>query len=216
MLAENADAVSAWYNATYIPKFMQYSGLKATYNYKNQASNSSDYFTFFMYPSKVSIDSLGTSTYFTQAITEMNTHWQNGEFTIYLSGNYDKIKSWVKEDYRGSLEAVTMVVVAMPVANEAAINKWYNETHIPLIMKYPGVKKVVRYWRTSAARTDANPSALPKFITMYYYGTKDEQTNQESSTEWAAVVNNMNTETIDDQMTTVNVVKLDLSKSFVK
>jgi hypothetical protein len=169
-----------------------------------------------MYPSKAAIDSMATSTYFKQALADMNSRWVNGEYTVGLSGNYEKIKSWVKLDFKGNLQAVSMLIESMPAAREAAINQWYNETHIPLIMKYSGVKKTVRYMRSTAASTDVNPSQLPKYITVYYYGTKEEQVNQESSVEWAAVQANMNTETIDDQLTTSAVIKIENVKTVIK
>ena len=214
---DKADSVTAWYNNTHIPLLMQNPDLKAAYRYKNQNPDRTDYFTFFMYPSSAAVNSLGTNTYFLQAITEANAHWPSGEFTTFLAGTYEKIKSWVKEDYSGSLQAMTMeVIMTMPAANEGSINAWYSDTLIPLIMKYPGVKKAVRYWRPGAAGTDANPSALPKYITVYYYGTKDEQAQQDNSAEWAAVVQKQNTSTIDDQMTIDAVLKFDLVKSFVR
>jgi hypothetical protein len=70
--------------------------------------------------------------------------------------------------------------------------------------------------RSTAASTDVNPSQLPKYITVYYYGTKEEQVNQESSVEWAAVQANMNTETIDDQLTTSAVIKIENVKTVIK
>jgi hypothetical protein len=216
MGAEITDSVNAWYTNTFITRLMQYPGLKAVYRYKFQDSTRPDYFTSFIFPSKAAIDSLGTSTDFTQAVTEMNSHWPNGEFSIYISGNYEKIKSWVKENYHGDLQAVTMEAFDLLITSEVAVNTWYNDTHVPLIMKYPGVKKAVRYWRSTPASTDVNRCALPKYITIYYYGTKDELANQETSSEWAAVLEDMNKETLDDQMNIAGVLKLDLIKSFTK
>jgi uncharacterized protein (TIGR02118 family) len=40
---------------------------------------------------------------------------------------------------------INIVTTQCQLQDEAKFNKWYNEVHIPMLMKYPGVKTVARY-----------------------------------------------------------------------
>ncbi len=40
---------------------------------------------------------------------------------------------------------LNIIATDCPADKEAAFNKWYNEVHIPLLMKYKGITRVARY-----------------------------------------------------------------------
>jgi antibiotic biosynthesis monooxygenase (ABM) superfamily enzyme len=52
--------------------------------------------------------------------------------------------------------------------NDAKFNKWYNEVHIPMLMKYKGIKKVTRY------RIIEEKAARPRFLAIYEFDTKKD------------------------------------------
>jgi hypothetical protein len=48
---------------------------------------------------------------------------------------------------------MTIVGSEFLASSDAAINTWYNGTHIPLLMQYPGLKKSVCYKNSAAGAT---------------------------------------------------------------
>jgi len=60
-------------------------------------------------------------------------------------------------------------------------NKWYNEVHIPMIMKYKGVKKVTRY------KVIEPGQARPKYIAVYEYDNIEDLNGMMGSPEFKAV-----------------------------
>ena len=51
---------------------------------------------------------------------------------------------------------------------EEKFNQWYNETHIPLLLKHPDLQRVTRYKRIGGDET------LPPYIAAYEF--KDSET----------------------------------------
>jgi formylglycine-generating enzyme required for sulfatase activity len=216
--------VNAWYDTTHIPLLMKYAGLKQAYRYKKFAPADSftpggaGYWATYFYPTKSDIDGMNASPEFTAAITEMIGHWTAGECSTKVAVNYQKIMSWIKTDYSGPLNYVTVVRAEFKAGKEAEINNWYNNTHIPLIMKYPGVKKAVRYQKMGAS-TDINAAAMTTYMACYYYPTKADQDSMATSQAWkgsGGVQENMDNETIDNEMTLGKSLKLEFLKAVIK
>ena len=64
---------------------------------------------------------------------------------------------------------------------DAKFNKWYNEVHIPMLMKYKGIKKVTRY------KTMEAPGARPKYLAVYEYDSQKDLQGQFGSPSFQAV-----------------------------
>ncbi len=63
-----------------------------------------------------------------------------------------------------------IVLTECPPENDAKFNRWYNGVHIPMLMKYKGIKKVTRYKITEEKQ------AKPRYLAMYEYANiKDLQ-----------------------------------------
>jgi hypothetical protein len=85
-------------------------------------------------------------------------------------------------------------------------------------MKYPGVKKAVRYQKMGAS-DDINAAAMSTYLALYYYPTKADQDSMATSQAWigpGGVMENMNNEAADDGMTTGKSLKLQLIKTVIK
>jgi hypothetical protein len=213
-LAGYERALNTWYNDIHIPLLMQYPGLRKSSRYQNSAQGATPaYIAMYYYNTFADLTAMGTSIAFDAANKEIAAHWKNNEYTLTMAISYEKIKSWVKEDYTGDLNAVTIVGAEFTEGKEDTINPWYNDVHIPLIMKYSGVKKAVRFKKlTDGVHTDS----LPTYLAIYYYPTAEDQSNQISSGEWAAVLANMQSETADDFMTTSTVAQFNHLKTIAK
>ena len=63
---------------------------------------------------------------------------------------------------------------------EEKFNKWYNEVHIPSVMKYKGCVRAARYRRLD------EKTEWPKYLALYEYESKEAADGFESSPEFAA------------------------------
>jgi len=80
-----------------------------------------------------------------------------------------------------------MIIANQPTPEkEAEYNRWYNETHIPLLLKYRGVKKVSRYRRTSENK-DCSP-----YLAVYEFDNKEDLAGFTKSPEFAAAIVDFN------------------------
>ena len=64
--------------------------------------------------------------------------------------------------------------------DEAKFNKWYDEVHIPLLLKFKGLKKVTRY------KAAAEAKEYPKYLTIYEFNSKADYEAYQKSQELAA------------------------------
>jgi quinol monooxygenase YgiN len=62
---------------------------------------------------------------------------------------------------------INVVATECTPKNDAKFNKWYNEVHIPMLMKYKGIKKVTRY------KIFDDKAPKPKYLAIYEYDTKE-------------------------------------------
>ncbi len=88
---------------------------------------------------------------------------------------------------------INIVATECAPENDAKFNKWYNEVHIPMLMKYKGIKKVTRY------RLIEEKAPRPKFLAVYEYDTKEAFEALNKSPEFQAAIAEMQ-ETWKDQM----------------
>ncbi|HSW57921.1 MAG TPA: EthD family reductase [Dehalococcoidales bacterium] len=68
--------------------------------------------------------------------------------------------------------------------DEPRFNKWYNEVHIPMLMKFRGVKAVARY--------KVLDSQSPQYIAVYHFNSLDDFKAFGASPEFKAAIEEMN------------------------
>jgi len=61
-------------------------------------------------------------------------------------------------------------------------NKWYNEAHIPLLLKLKGLTEVTRYKITTET------GEYPKYLAIYQYESQKAFEESQNSPEFAAVI----------------------------
>lgn len=69
--------------------------------------------------------------------------------------------------------------------DEVRFNKWYNEVHIPMLMKYKGVKRVARY------KVTREKSEKPRYVAIYQFDSQKDFENFGKSPELAAAIAEM-------------------------
>jgi len=80
---------------------------------------------------------------------------------------------------------LSIVVTECPSDSAEKFNKWYNEVHIPMLMKYKGIKKAARY-----KVMDENKDKS-QFIAIYEYESKEDMAGLNSSPEFKAAIEEM-------------------------
>lgn len=76
---------------------------------------------------------------------------------------------------------INIVATECPPEIEAKFNTWYNEVHIPMLMKYAGIKKVTRY------KTIEQPGAKQRWLAIYEYDNKEDLNGMMGSPSFKAV-----------------------------
>lgn len=80
---------------------------------------------------------------------------------------------------------INIVATECTPKNDAKFNKWYNEVHIPMLMKYKGIKKVTRY------KMLEDKEQKPKYLAVYEFDTKEDLDGLQKSAELKAAIEEM-------------------------
>ena len=78
-------------------------------------------------------------------------------------------------------------IVATECKPEEAVrfNNWYNDVHIPLLMKYPGITKVTRY------RLQGESKGAASYLACYEFNTMEDVAGLQQSNEFKAAMAEM-------------------------
>lgn len=84
-------------------------------------------------------------------------------------------------------EAMLMTVVASACepAKAEAFNRWYTEVHVPLLMKYKGIKRAARYQRAG------DGPGTPEYLAFYEFESEQALADFQSSPEFGAAMQEM-------------------------
>ena len=80
---------------------------------------------------------------------------------------------------------LNIVATVCAPKNEARFNKWYNEVHIPMLMKYKGIKKVTRY------KIIDEKSEKSRYLAVYEFDDKKSLAEMPKSPEFKAAIEEM-------------------------
>jgi uncharacterized protein (DUF1330 family) len=75
---------------------------------------------------------------------------------------------------------ISILANQCPLKDEAKLNKWYNEVHIPMLFKYKGIKKMTRYQLIGESKE------LTKYLAIYEFEDKKALEGLFKSPEWKA------------------------------
>jgi hypothetical protein len=70
---------------------------------------------------------------------------------------------------------ISVVATNCSTADDKRFNEWYNANHIPILMKYPGVKKVTRYKVQGEAPNGGC------YLAIYEYDSAEARAGQNTS-----------------------------------
>ncbi len=90
-------------------------------------------------------------------------------------------------------------------------NQWYNETHVPMLLKHPALKRVTRYKRIGGDET------LPPYIAVYEFANKEALDAYLNSPErTAALENTEETWKMGEEFKVWGISQYELIKSWEK
>ena len=68
---------------------------------------------------------------------------------------------------------------------EERFNKWYNEVHVPMLLKFGRIRHAGRY------KVISEKTALPRYIALYWFPSYQDFEEFEKSPELAAAIKEM-------------------------
>jgi len=77
---------------------------------------------------------------------------------------------------------IHIVAIQCPPETDVKFNKWYNEIHIPMLLKFKGLKEVTRY------KIIKKTEEYPRYLTIYKFESQNAYEAYETSPELAAAL----------------------------
>jgi hypothetical protein len=170
-----------WYNEVHIPMLLKYKGLlgSARYQITDPAQAQPKYIALYRFAGQKEAEGMNKSPEFQAAIKEMQESWGNG-IEIKYASNYAVIKEFPpRKGAVSSRPVINIVSTRCAPPDEAGFNRWYNEVHIPLIMKSDKVLSVTRYQQLG-------PEPGPAYLAIYHFGSLKDFQEFSNSPEMAA------------------------------
>lgn len=190
LIAEgNETEVNEWYNTTHIPIVWTYTDLQKAFRFQaleTPADPLPQYWAAYYYTTAEAMNGMAPGLLaFDSAMAEMATHWPNNEITSTVICAYQKIKSFEKGNKDIATEYFNIVGAEFAAASEAAINSWYNDTHIPMLMEYDGLVKAIRFKKIGGP---ANADTMPSYLAIYYYSSQQAMNDNVTHTSFASAM----------------------------
>ncbi len=102
---------------------------------------------------------------------------------------------------------INIVGTQCQVRDEEKFNKWYNEVHVPMLMKSKKVLGVARY------KYLGKPGGLPNYIAIYKFASLKDYEDNQNSPEHNAAVKEMQ-ETLGESIELTSRVQYELVKEW--
>jgi uncharacterized protein (TIGR02118 family) len=80
---------------------------------------------------------------------------------------------------------INIIATQCQPQDEEKFNKWYNEVHIPMLLKAKGLKGVARY------KISDESSQTPRFLAIYKYASQKDLEAFQKSPETAAAIQDL-------------------------
>ena len=108
----------------------------------------------------------------------------------------------------GNKPIINVVATQCQPEDEEKFNKWYDEIHIPMLLKFKGITEVTRY------KIISESEEYPKYLTIYEFENQNTFEVFQTSSELAAVREEMNKTWKDKGFETKWRVQYELTKTW--
>ncbi len=158
-----------WYDEVHIPMLMKFKNMLAVARFKILKENPDypTYLAIYQFLNKESYEAYEKSPELAKALAETKVSWPNGLDRMWRV-QYEHLRDWqgeVKGAGRG--KPLLHIVGARPKPeDEIRFNKWYDQTHVPWLMKTGVIKEAVRY------KILKDSKDYPQYLAVYYFQSK--------------------------------------------
>ena len=80
---------------------------------------------------------------------------------------------------------INVIATQCQPEDEEKFNRWYDERHIPLLLKFKGLKEATRY------KIISETDEYPKYLTIYKFDSQKDYEEYQVSPEYAAAIEEM-------------------------
>lgn len=190
------EAFNKWYDEKHIPINMKFKGLIGATRYRIVCSNSHaiikeypQYFTTYRFKDLSTFEAWNSSPELLAASEDWPEACVKKGVKVLWRVQYESMKTWGNTP---ALSVISIVGIQCPPETEARFDAWYNEKHIPELLKFKGLQGVTRYQFASSRSLDINITAdikvkeYPKYLTFYHFKDVPTAEAYETSPELAA------------------------------
>ena len=177
----------------YIPAQLKVSGVKNVIGYQIRKTEEGQ-FKYLVITHFNTVDSCVNYLNSTEAISMKNMMHQTwGQGSTMLEAEYIPIKTWPgekgAEDHGVGLSPLVHINWNEPSPEvEEKYNHWYNEIHVPMILRFPKILRVTRYRIGDAA---GNYKKSPRYCTFYEFESEKDYLAYENSLSTAEAFEEM-------------------------
>ena len=105
---------------------------------------------------------------------------------------------------------ITIVASTCRPEVEEKFNKWYNEVHVPMILKSPWIKGATRY------KVVTQSPDCPKYLAIYEFEDKQKMDAHDKSPEMAAAIAELRQSWKGDDMKIIWRIQYESTKTWRK
>ncbi|MDO8568663.1 MAG: hypothetical protein Q7R57_08105 [Dehalococcoidales bacterium] len=202
-LSETEEAWSKWYSEKHVPDVLKFKGIKNATRYKirdeNEAARGTadksgpqcpKYVAIYEFQNWQAVEGYNNSPERQVAVKDWNDKWVNKGARLVWRIYYEPIKSWRGDAPTQRPRVMIIVGTECQPGLDEEWNKWYNERHVPDVLKFKDMKKAARYKiknPTDPAKGVAGESSAqyPTYLTIYEFDNLRAVDNYDRSPELA-------------------------------
>ncbi len=202
-----------WYNEVHIPMLMKFPGMLAVSRFKiiKESPGYPTYLALYQFKNRESYEAYRNRPDAAEVQADIKSNWPNG-LDITWRVQYEFMRSWTEElESAGKgTPVINFVGTRAKPEDEERFNKWYDNIHIPGLLKTGKVKEAIRYKIVSESKD------YPPYLTVYYFENQKAYDDYFKSPARLEAIKEMETSWPDNRFDIVWRAQYKLIKSWKK
>lgn len=177
---EIEEAWSRWYTEKHVPDVLKFSGIRNATRYRirpGQAKANPEcpkYVAIYEYENWQAVEGYNNSPQRQAAVKDWNDNWAPKGARLAWRIYYQPIKSWPGGIQPERPSVILLVGTECEAGLDDEWNRWYNERHVPDLLKFKDMKKASRYHILNPDKPAAGVAAesaaqYPTYLTIYEF-----------------------------------------------
>lgn len=132
------------------------------------------YLTIYDFENEETFRAFDQSPEMKEALEDLTRTWRSGELTVKFRAQYKPRRTW-EGKVKAPMGMIHMVGPTVPPQVEDEFNHWYDEIHIPVLLRDPRLLGLTRYKIVTGIAHPDHPhstgpgEAYPKYLTIYNF-----------------------------------------------